>query len=201
MWCQLEVKSKRRDVKEKHSEPRRKSRKRVRHRPNGTDVNHPFCFSYSLSFRLLPPFLFTLPKQAFPARLSQKLRRKTSKTSVFRSLPKRAFSTRLSQKLRIHNPKRAFSRRLLKNWKILPAYYEHEPCTQATFKAYKKRNFTCIPRLRRARSLQIQKLSRPAFRAFDAHDLRRGLPKAFQKRNFTCIPRPRHARSPQRVVF
>ena len=39
----------------------------------------------------------------------------------------------------------------------------------------------------------------PAFRALDAHDLRRGLHLAIRNRNFICIPRTRHARSPQKV--
>ena len=92
-----------------------------------------------------------------------------------------------------------------------------------------KRNFTCIPRTRHARSPQRVALRNPksqfhlhsahstrtisaegctsksknaispAFRALDTHDLRRGLHSEIQKRNFTCIPRTRHARSPQRV--
>ena len=41
----------------------------------------------------------------------------------------------------------------------------------------------------------------PAFRALDAHDLRRGLHFAIRNRNFTCIPRTRHARSPQKVAL
>ena len=40
----------------------------------------------------------------------------------------------------------------------------------------------------------------PAFRAFDAHDLRRGLRRTNPTRNLTCVSRPRRARSPQRVA-
>ena len=40
----------------------------------------------------------------------------------------------------------------------------------------------------------------PAFRAFDAHDLRRGLPVPNRERNLTGISRLRRARSPQRVA-
>ena len=61
-------------------------------------------------------------------------------------------------------------------------------------------------RLRRARSpgglpasTQLNVIS-PAFRAVDAHDLRRGLPASTQKGDFTCAPRLGHARSPQRVA-
>ena len=94
-----------------------------------------------------------------------------------------------------------------------------------------KRNFTCIPRTRHARSPQrvalrnqksqlYQHFARwtrtisvegctskpknaisPAFRALDTHDLRRGLHFEIRNRNFTCIPRNRHARSPQKVAL
>ena len=47
---------------------------------------------------------------------------------------------------------------------------------------------------------QIKNAISPALRAFDAHDLRRGLRRTRQKRNLTCISRPRHTRSPQRVA-
>ena len=40
----------------------------------------------------------------------------------------------------------------------------------------------------------------PAFRAFDARDLRRGLRRTNPTRNLTCISRPQHARSPQRAA-
>ena len=40
----------------------------------------------------------------------------------------------------------------------------------------------------------------PAFRALDAHDLRRGLPAQNPKRTLACISCPRHARSPQRLA-
>ena len=49
-----------------------------------------------------------------------------------------------------------------------------------------------------ARSRQIA-LS-PAFRAFDTHDLRRGLRADRTNRTLACISRTRHARSPQRVA-
>ena len=40
----------------------------------------------------------------------------------------------------------------------------------------------------------------PAFRALDAHDLRRGLRAQPSNRTLLCISRTRHARSPQRVA-
>ena len=40
----------------------------------------------------------------------------------------------------------------------------------------------------------------PAFRALDAHDLRRGLRGHRTNRTLACISRARHARSPQRVA-
>ena len=40
----------------------------------------------------------------------------------------------------------------------------------------------------------------PAFRALDAHDLRRGLRAHGTNRTLACISRTRHARSPQRVA-
>ena len=40
----------------------------------------------------------------------------------------------------------------------------------------------------------------PAFRALDAHDLRRGLRAHPANRTLACISRTRHARSPQRVA-
>ena len=40
----------------------------------------------------------------------------------------------------------------------------------------------------------------PAFRAFDTHDLRRGLRAHRTNRTLACISRTRHARSPQRVA-
>ena len=40
----------------------------------------------------------------------------------------------------------------------------------------------------------------PAFRAFDARDLRRGLRRTGPKRTLACISRPRHSRSPQKVI-
>ena len=40
----------------------------------------------------------------------------------------------------------------------------------------------------------------PAFRALDAHDLRRGLRGQPANRTLACISRTRHARSPQRVA-
>ena len=92
------------------------------------------------------------------------------------------------------------------------------------------RTLACISRARRARSpqrvarAQTQSHSRlrfapstrtisaegcahtgqialsPAFRALDAHDLRRGLRAHRPSRALACISRPRHARSPQRVA-
>ena len=41
---------------------------------------------------------------------------------------------------------------------------------------------------------QIQNAISPAFRAPNAHDLRRGLRRTGPKRNLTCVSRPRHAR-------
>ena len=94
-----------------------------------------------------------------------------------------------------------------------------------------KRNFTCIPRTRHARSPQkvalwnqksqlylhsahstrtisadgctskSKKAISPAFRALDTRDLRRALHFEIRNRNFTCIPRTRHARSPQTVAL
>ena len=94
-----------------------------------------------------------------------------------------------------------------------------------------KRALTCISRLRHARSPQRvapdksktrshlhfapstrttsaegcagqgQNAISPAFRALDAHDLRRGLPATNPKRNLTYISCPRRARSPQRIAL
>ena len=47
---------------------------------------------------------------------------------------------------------------------------------------------------------QIPNALSPAFRALDAHDLRRGLRRTRSKRTLACISRTRHARSPQRVA-
>ena len=50
-------------------------------------------------------------------------------------------------------------------------------------------------------SKHAKKAISPAIRAFDTHDLRRGLRWTGQKRNLACISRLRHARSPQRVAL
>ena len=51
-----------------------------------------------------------------------------------------------------------------------------------------------------ARSGQGQIALSPAFRALDAHDLRRGLRGYWSHRALACVSRTRHARSPQRVA-
>ena len=95
--------------------------------------------------------------------------------------------------------------------------FEYEPLARTTFQAYEKRNLTCISRLRHARSPQrvardqsktqshldfapstrtisaevcarpSKNTISPAFRAFDAHDLRRGLHATGQRCNLTYI--------------
>ena len=47
---------------------------------------------------------------------------------------------------------------------------------------------------------QIQNALSPALRAFDTHDLRRGLRRTETSRTLACTSRIRHARSPQRVA-
>ena len=116
----------------------------------------------------------TLPKRTFPTRPSQKLRT---------NLPKRTFSTRLSRKVRIHISKtNVFHETFykLQNFTRTSCQknYEHEPCAQTTFEAYKKCNFTCIPRLRHGGSPQR-------------------VARGHQTCNSTCIPRRRRAWSRQ----
>ena len=136
-----------------------------------------------------------LPKRAFHTRHSHKTKMRTPKTSVsHKTFPENdsmgfqneRFARDIPRKWQYGLPKWAFHTRHSQNGKILPARGATKPMNMSHSS--------------RQPSRRTKFVISPAFRAFDTHDLCRGLPVPNRKRNLTCISRLRHARSRQRVA-
>ena len=140
--------------------------------PSGTGSSGPYYICTTNWPRLSPA-----QARAFRTRLPHFLQERSAKS------PKRAFRTRLPPKVKAKSPKPVFRR-------ILPPNVMRQ--VSKTSVSYETASKSEAPSLQNALS--------PAFRAFDTHDLRRGLRGTNPKRALTCISRLQHPRSPQRLA-